>query len=136
MKLEQLEPYYKTRVGRIRIASKISNEVIGTDVGHVNGKLCSIIRQLNADGMEMMEIYDFLDTYRVNEIKKHIEYDCEHSNPGDINYSQCGWIKFKYNKGLDIDELANEYDVDSPEVIELHLANKCGHNTGLEPVDL
>ena len=136
MSLKKLEPYFKRKRDRIKIANDIADGIVKGDAGEINAKLCDLLRNLNEKGMSVMEIYDFLDTYDVANIKRHVEHECVHSNPGDINYTECGWLKFKYNNGMSIDELAEEYDVDNSEVIELHLTNKCDHNTGLDPVNL
>jgi uncharacterized protein (DUF433 family) len=136
MSLKKLEPYFKRRRDRIKIANDIADEIVKTGPGEINAKLCDLLRDLNEKGMSVMEIYDFLDTYKVSNIRRHIEYECVHSNPGDINYSECGWLKFKYRNGMSIDELAEEYDVDDSRVIELHLTNECDHDTGLDPVNL
>lgn len=136
MSLEPLNPYYKRKSDRIKVANDIASEVMLGDAQRINGKLCDLLRNAHEKGMSVIEIYDFLDTYSVSRIKKHVEHDCRHSNLGEISYTECGFMKHKYNHGMSLDELASEYDVSSTDIVVKHLRNDCDHDTGIDAVDI
>ena len=136
MSLDKLEPFYKREVDRIKLGNDIANEIYECKRECVSQRLCYIMREMNRDGMSALDIYDFIDTFSVSEIRNHIEYECEHENKGGINYDQCGWIKYHYQNGMTIEELIDEYDIANEVIIKKHLRNECNHDTGLDPVNL
>jgi len=136
MSLDPLKPYYKNRSDRIKIANDIASEVILGDAQKINVKLCELLRDVHQKGMSVVEIYDFLDTYSVSQIEKHVKHECRHSDLGDVSYTECGFMKHKYRHGMTLDELASEYDVPSADIVVKHLKNECDHDTGLDPVNL
>lgn len=133
---EELKPYLKRHVHRYQVGNQIREEITDSETGEISFKLCSIIRDLNEKGMDVIELYDLLEVYTIEQIQPHIEHECEHSNPGDINYTECGWLKYYYHKDMNIKELAEKYNVTDPDVIKYHLTNECEHDTGLDPVSL
>lgn len=136
MSLDKLEPFYKTEIDRIKLANDIANEIRECNCEHVSQKLCHIMREINRNGMSALDIYDFIDTFSVSEIRNHIEYECEHERNGGINYDQCGWLKYNYQNGMTIEELIDKYNVPNGVIIKKHLRNECNHDTGLDPVNL
>ncbi|EGQ44105.1 MAG: hypothetical protein J07AB43_01640 [Candidatus Nanosalina sp. J07AB43] len=130
----KLEPYYRRKADRIRLVNRILSILNNEPSKQVNYDMCSLLRELDHRGMELMEIYDLFGIYSVSEIEKHIEYNCKHDHVGEITYSQCGWMKRKFKNGMSLSELAEKYDLDSDDDVKRHLSNNCQHDTSLEPI--